>query len=119
MQLMQNLLHLNHAWANKGTANMRRFYLDKPNAKVMGVCAGVAACTGWDALWVRLGSIAAVLMGFGLLVPIYVLVALVSNAKTRHEDVEVFAKPRDISGYRGRFADIQAELRNLEGRFGR
>lgn len=98
---------------------MRRFYLDKPNAKVMGVCAGVAAYAGWDALWVRLGSIAAVLMGFGLLIPVYFLVALVSNAKTRHEDVEVFARPRDMLEYRGRFADIQAELRNLEGRFGR
>jgi phage shock protein C len=98
---------------------MRHFYLDKPHAKVMGVCAGIAAYTGWDALWVRLGTVAAVLMGFGLLIPIYLLIAIVASAKTRHKDVEIYARPRDMSGYRSRFADIQDELRRLEGRLGR
>jgi phage shock protein C len=98
---------------------MRHFYLDKPHAKVMGVCAGIAAYTGWDALWVRLGTVAAVLMGFGLLIPIYLVIALVASAKTHCDGAEIYARPRDASGYRSRFADIQAELRHLEGRFGR
>jgi phage shock protein C len=98
---------------------MRRFYLDKPNAKFLGVCAGVAAYTGWDALWVRLGSVAVVLMGFGLLLPVYLLIALVATAKTHRDQDEIYIRPRNMSGYRSRFADIQAELRNVEGRFGR
>ncbi len=32
-----------------------RFYRDKVNGKVMGVCAGIADYTGVDALWIRLG----------------------------------------------------------------
>ena len=31
-----------------------RFYRDKQNGKLMGVCAGVADYTGVDVLWVRL-----------------------------------------------------------------
>lgn len=31
-----------------------RFYRDKANGKVMGVCAGIADYTGVDALWIRL-----------------------------------------------------------------
>ena len=46
-----------------------RFYRDKQNGKVMGVCAGIADYTGVDVLWVRLGAIALVLMGVGLVVP--------------------------------------------------
>jgi phage shock protein C len=99
---------------------MRRFYLDKPNAKFLGVCSGIAAWTGWDALWVRLGSIAAVFMGLGLLIPIYFIIALVATAKTKADSVDdIYMRPRGMDGYRSRFADIQAELRSLESRLGR
>ncbi len=98
---------------------MRRFYLDKPRAKFLGVCAGIAAYTGWDALWVRLGCLALVLMGVGLLVPIYFVIALVATARTHRDEAEIYARPRDMSGYRSRFADIQAELRDMESRFSR
>ena len=98
---------------------MRRFYLDKPNAKFLGVCAGIAAWCGWETLWVRLGTIAAVLMGFGLLIPIYFLIAIVATSKRTVDDVEVYERPRRADDYRSRFADIQAELRALEMRSGR
>jgi phage shock protein C len=98
---------------------MRRFYLDKPHAKILGVCAGIAAYTGWDALWVRLGVIALVLMGLGLIIPLYFVIALVATSRTRCDDGEIFARPRHMSGYRSRFADIEAELRSMESRFGR
>jgi phage shock protein C len=98
---------------------MRRFYLDKPQAKFLGVCAGIAAYTGWSALWLRLGCVVAVLMGFGLLIPVYFIIALVATSKYQREEVEVFSRPRDISGYRSRFADIEDELRSMESRYGR
>ncbi len=34
-----------------------RFYRDKVNGKVMGVCSGIADYTGIDVLWVRLGFV--------------------------------------------------------------
>ena len=40
-----------------------KFYRDKINGKIMGVCAGIADYTGVDVLWVRLGAVALTLMG--------------------------------------------------------
>ena len=41
----------------------RTFYLDKKNGKVMGVCAGIANYTGWDATFVRIGVVLVTLLG--------------------------------------------------------
>lgn len=48
-----------------------RYYRDKKNGKVMGVCAGIADYTGFDVTLVRILFIAAVLMGGGALIPVY------------------------------------------------
>ena len=56
-----------------------KFYLDKQNAKLMGVCSGIADYTGIDALWVRVIAVLVVLAGFGLLIPAYIVVGLVAN----------------------------------------
>src|SRR3546814_18923476 len=45
------------------TASRTKFYLDKQNAKWMGVCAGIADYTGIDVLWVRIGAVLITLMG--------------------------------------------------------
>ena len=48
-----------------------RFYRDKVNGKIMGVCAGIADYTGVNAIWVRLGFVALLFMtGFSIL-PLY------------------------------------------------
>lgn len=44
---------------------MTSYALDKPNAKLLGVCAGLARATGWDALVIRLGAVAATLFLVG------------------------------------------------------
>ena len=51
-----------------------RFYRDKANGKIMGVCAGIADYTGVDVMWIRLGAILLTLMGSGILIPIYFLI---------------------------------------------
>ena len=61
-----------------------RFYRDKVNGKVMGVCAGIADYTGVETIWVRLGAIALVLMGVGLIIPAYFIVAFFANKKPAH-----------------------------------
>lgn len=52
-----------------------RYALDKPNAKLLGVCAGLARATGWDALVIRLGLVLATLF---LLGPVAILLYFVT-----------------------------------------
>ena len=67
-----------------------RFYRDKVNGKIMGVCAGIADYTGVDVLWIRLGAILLTLMGSGFLIPIYFLIGLLVDTKPNYlyTDVE-------------------------------
>jgi phage shock protein C len=50
-----------------------RFVLNRPQAKVMGVAAGLADWTGVDVLWVRLALIAATLFTGPVLILLYIL----------------------------------------------
>jgi phage shock protein PspC (stress-responsive transcriptional regulator) len=56
-----------------------RFHLDKQNAKLAGVCAGIADYFGWDATLVRIGFVAGTLIGFGSLLIVYLVIALVAD----------------------------------------
>ena len=56
-----------------------RFYRDKVNGKISGVCAGLADYTGIDVLWIRLGALLLSLHGIGLLV--YALIAWLAPKK--------------------------------------
>jgi phage shock protein PspC (stress-responsive transcriptional regulator) len=55
------------------------FHLDKTNAKVFGVCAGIADYFGIDAMLVRIGFVAGTLLGFGSFLLIYLAVALIAD----------------------------------------
>ncbi|MFM2300742.1 MAG: envelope stress response rane protein PspC [Pseudomonadota bacterium] len=60
-----------------------RFYRDKINGKLMGVCAGIADYTGIDVLWVRLGMVLFTLStGFG--VPLYLAIGILAEKKPGH-----------------------------------
>lgn len=41
----------------------KRFYLDKPNGRIFGVCAGIARHMGWDPTFVRAGVVLLTLLG--------------------------------------------------------
>ncbi|WP_159982583.1 MULTISPECIES: PspC domain-containing protein [unclassified Novosphingobium] len=58
-----------------------QFYLDKSNAKIAGVCSGIADYTGVDSLWVRLGAVLLLLFGFPLVIAVYIVVALVAEKR--------------------------------------
>lgn len=59
---------------------MTRYALDKPNAKLLGVCAGLARSTGWNPLLVRLGAVFATLFLLGpLAILAYILTALLAD----------------------------------------
>lgn len=55
------------------------FVLDRSRGKLLGVCAGIANRFGIDALLVRIGFIASVLLGFGLAIPLYFIIALLAD----------------------------------------
>jgi phage shock protein C len=41
----------------------KRFYLDRANGKLFGVCAGIARHMGWDPTFVRVGLVLVTLLG--------------------------------------------------------
>ena len=55
------------------------FYLDKSNAKMAGVCAGIADYTGVDALWIRLGAVFLTFWVSFITIPIYIAVAVLAD----------------------------------------
>ena len=60
---------------------MTRYALDKPNAKLLGVCAGLARATGWDPTLVRVGAVAATLLLLGpIAIVVYLATALIADA---------------------------------------
>ncbi|MFM6852520.1 MAG: PspC domain-containing protein [Sphingopyxis sp.] len=56
----------------------RKFTLDKPNGKMLGVCAGLAQYFQIDPLLVRLGFVFGTLM-FGVPALAYIVIALVAD----------------------------------------
>ncbi|MCT2398852.1 PspC domain-containing protein [Novosphingobium mangrovi (ex Huang et al. 2023)] len=58
-----------------------QFYLDKSNAKLAGVCSGIADYTGVDTFWIRLGAVLLTLFGFYLTIPIYIAVAVLADSR--------------------------------------
>lgn len=106
-------------------ASRTRFYRDKRNGKVFGVCAGIADYTGFDVTLVRICFIAAMFMsGFGIL-PFYFIAAMVAPTKPvaleRADSEErqfwqgVRASPtRAARDIRSRFKDIDRRLADIE-----
>jgi phage shock protein C len=58
-----------------------QFYLDKSNAKISGVCSGIADYTGVDALWIRLGAVLLLFAGFPIVIAIYFGVAWLADSR--------------------------------------
>lgn len=56
-------------------------YRDKQNAKLMGVCAGIADYTGVNILWVRLMAVMLVFMTSGGVIPFYFIAGMLLNKK--------------------------------------
>jgi len=52
-----------------------RYALDKPNGKLLGVCAGLARTTGWDPTAIRLGAVLLTVLFLG---PVAILAYLLT-----------------------------------------
>jgi phage shock protein C len=106
-------------------ASRTRFYRDKRNGKMFGVCAGIADYTGFDVSLVRVCFLAAVFMSGGSVLPFYFIAAMVTPTKPRSlersdsEDTQfwqgVRASPaRAARDIRSRFKDIDRRLADIE-----
>lgn len=103
-----------------------KFYLDKRNGKLMGVCSGIADYTGVDALWVRIAMVALTVLGAGwITIPGYLIIGLVADKKPRElydlgPAEEAFwrtartSPASTIREVRGEFRDIDRRLQNVE-----
>lgn len=101
------------------------FYLDKQNAKWLGVCAGIAEYTGIDRTWVRIGAVVLTIMGgFPWTLLGYWLTAWLANPKPNglYENAEdakfwqgVRQSPaRSARDVRSKFRDIDRRLADVE-----
>lgn len=55
------------------------FALDRRNAKLAGVCAGIATYFGINPLVVRIAFAAGTILGFGSLILVYLAIALIAD----------------------------------------
>lgn len=59
-------------------------YRDKHNAKLMGVCSGIADYTGVNVFWVRLAIFISIFVSGGWTIPAYFLAGFLLNKKPPH-----------------------------------
>lgn len=60
----------------------RTYALDKSNAKILGVCAGLARSADWDPTLVRIGAVALTLFLLGpLMILFYVIVGALATSR--------------------------------------
>lgn len=107
------------------TPRRTQFYLDKQNAKWLGVCAGIADYTGLDVTLVRIGLVILTFVGSGMTIPAYIISAWLAPNKPQ-EFVEqtkeekkfwqgVRAHPgRTVRDVHSRFRDIDRRLADVE-----
>ena len=99
-------------------------YRDKQNAKLMGVCAGIADYTGVNALWVRLGFLVLLFTVAPILLPAYFVAGLMLNKKPPHlyvdQDEQKYwqrvrqSPKRTAREIRSRMKDIDRRLAEVE-----
>ena len=94
-------------------------YRDKFNAKLMGVCSGIADYTGVNSLWVRLGALFLIPMTSGMVIPAYFIAGLLLNKKPSHlyvdaDEQKYWQRVRQSPKRTAR--EIRARLRDVDRR---
>ena len=99
-------------------------YRDKQNAKLMGVCAGIADYTGVNSLWVRLGTLLLIPMLGPIILAAYFIAGLMLNKKPPHlyadQDESRYwqrvrqSPKRTAREIRSRMKDIDRRLADVE-----
>lgn len=108
----------------KETPKYKKLYLDKKNAKISGVCAGVGDYFGLDPMVVRIATVLIALFGGGLIILGYILLAIFLDAKPKDmfeskKESEFWKSVRTepsntVRDVRYKFRDIERRLRAAE-----
>lgn len=107
------------------TSKHTTLYRDKQNARLMGVCAGIADYTGVNVFWIRLATIIAICTpASGVVLPAYFLAGLFLNKKPPHlyvdQDEQKYwqrvrqSPKRTAREIRARFRDVDRRLAEVE-----
>lgn len=99
----------------------RKLYLDKENAKLAGVCAGIADYMGWKPGFVRVAWIVATLFWAPVMIAAYLLMAWLLEPKPQADFARAYPPPpppmpSDPAAPRRRFVDVKARFDRLETR---
>jgi phage shock protein C len=101
-------------------ASRTRFYRDKQNGKMFGVCAGIADYTGFDVNLVRVCFLAAVFMSGGGVLPFYFIAAMITPTRPRSLAVGDREEKKFWQGVRASPAraarDIRSRLKDIDRR---
>jgi len=106
-------------------ASRTRFYRDKRNGKILGLCAGIADYTGIDTTLVRWMMIFSIFFSGGATIPLYFVAGWISPDRPRELDRDsadqqefwqgVRASPaRTARGIASSFRDIDRRLADIE-----
>lgn len=111
-------------FSNSKTPKYKKLYLDKKNAKISGVCAGVADYFGIDPMVVRISAVLIGVLGGGIIIVGYILLAIFLSSKPNDmfESVKegefwksVRTEPSNtVRDIRHKFRDIERRLRAAE-----
>ena len=96
-----------------------RFYLDKQNARWLGVCAGIADYTGIDVTWIRVGTVLLAFPTHLFMLLAYLVIGWVGKPKPlglyeSPEDEKFWQRVRQSSARSTR--DVRASFRDIDRR---
>ncbi len=86
----------------------KRFYRDVDNAILGGVASGLAALLGWDILLVRIILIFMVIIGYGTVIPIYLIIWLITPP------ARTIAQKLEMQGEEATAERIKQEFNNIK-----
>lgn len=86
----------------------KKFYRDVDNAVLGGVAAGLAALLGWDVVLVRILLVVIVFLGYGTIIPIYLIVWLITPP------ARTIAQKLEMQGVEATAERIKQEFNNLK-----
>ncbi len=106
------------------SARRTSFYLDKANAKWLGVCAGIADYTGIDLTIVRIVTVLGTIFGSGALLVVYLIIASMAPPKPmglyeNSDDAKFWqgvrqSPSRSTRDVRAKFRDLGRRLAEVE-----
>lgn len=104
----ENIEEKNTQQASSNKSRSRRYYRDPENAVLGGVAAGISAYFGWDVTWVRIALVLIVLIGWGTIIPIYLIVWLIAPKAT------TVAQRLEMQGEDVTVENIKSEINNVK-----